>query len=84
MFFFDDVKYIRPPSILIGSAEPLSGSVGNAVRLFIKTFAESVLTRRTFVDFSYEQRNKYSVGCGHFVRKIFNTLSSNLIYQPVV
>ena len=64
------VQYIRPPSILIGSLQPLSGSVGNAVRQSRMTFAESVITHRIFVDFSYEQRNKYSAGRGHFVRKL--------------
>lgn len=54
------VQFIRPPSIVIGSPVPLSGtgSIGDGVSQFITTFAESVITRRTIVDFSYEQRNK--------------------------
>ena len=48
------VQFIRPPSITIGSVQPLTGS---GVRQFITTFAESILTRRIFVGFSYERRN---------------------------
>ena len=41
------MQWIRPPSITVGSVQPLSGSSGSAVRQFLTIFAESVLTRRT-------------------------------------
>ena len=62
------VQFIRPPSIIIGSPVPSSG---DAVSQFGTSSAESVITRSTFVDFSYYQRNKYRASSGHFVRKIF-------------
>ena len=36
------VQYIRPPSISIGTVQPLAGSASSAVRQFITTFAEKV------------------------------------------
>jgi hypothetical protein len=42
-FFMILVQWIRPPSITIGSVQPLSAS---DVRRYIMTYAESVLTRR--------------------------------------
>lgn len=74
-------QYIRPPSILIGSAQPLSGSVGNSVRQFRTTFVESDITHRIFVDFN-KQRIKYSAGRGHFVRKL--EMSSHLAISSFI